>query len=284
MPGEAAAAGALGPAALIPAALGVLTGGAQAISSAIGLKKDRKELDRLKQPFYKVQDEYYRNNNQAAELASGGITQGAKDFYSDMAGRGLGAGISGVLQAGGSPNDISKIFDSYNTSIRKLGVDDAEAQINNIKYYHQTNRDLAGQKTQQWAINEYQPYQNKLKDLTERVAANKANIWKGVQGVVGSVQAGVTASQNNKLLDNLFKGSAGDPTGGFGTSIAKSAFRTAASSVAGKLRDPFSSNSDSTSNDGSGVHQEEFLDMVSSMSPEEFSDYMNQFSSGTKQF
>ena len=282
MAGEAAAAGALGPAALIPAALGVLTGGAQAISSAIGLKKDRKELDRLKQPFYKVQDEYYRNNNQAAELASGGITQGAKDFYSDMAGRGLGAGISGVLQAGGSPNDISKIFDSYNTSIRKLGVDDAEAQINNIKYYHQTNRDLAGQKTQQWAINEYQPYQNKLKDLTERVAANKANIWKGIQGVVGSAQAGVTSMQNESLLNNLFKGAAGETTKGLGKQLLSGAATAAANSAFRKPPDPFGSNS--ISEDGAGVHQEEFLDMISNMPPESFRDFINQLSSGEKKY
>jgi hypothetical protein len=137
------------------------------------------------------------------------LTAGAKDYYSDMAGRGLGTGISGVLQAGGSVNDISKLFDSYNTSIRELGVKDAEAQIGNIKYFQQVGKDLAGQKTQQWAINEYAPYQNKLKELTQRIAADKQNVWGGIQGAIGAGQAGVTTMQNENLINNLFKKNTG---------------------------------------------------------------------------
>lgn len=216
--GAGAAAAGLGPAALIPAGLGLITGGIKAIGAGKQLKKDKAELARLTPAFYKVQDEYYNNKNSAAELAQGGLTQNAKDFYGDMAGRGLSTGVSGVLQAGGSPNDIAKIFDSYNTSISELGVKDAETHINNIKYYHQVGKDLAGQKTQQWAINEYAPYQNKLKELTQRIDADKKNIWGGIDQAIGSVQAGVTSMQNEKMINNLFKsgvpGAEGSATGG----------------------------------------------------------------------
>jgi len=197
--------GGLGAFSMIPAAAGVGVGIAQTISGAVNLKKDKAELSRLKPAIYKIQDEYYNNYNQAAELAQGGLTQGAKDYYGDMAGRGLGTGISGVLQAGGSVNDISKIFDSYNNSIKDLGVRDSEAQIGNIKYFQQVGKELAGQKTQQWAINEYAPYQNKLKELTQRVAADKQNIWGGITGAIGAGQAGVTSMQNERLINNLFK-------------------------------------------------------------------------------
>lgn len=199
----------------VPSALSVITGGIKAIGAGKQLKKDKAELARLTPAFYKIQDEYYNNKNSAAELAQGGLTQNAKDFYGDMAGRGLGTGVSGVLQAGGSPNDIAKIFDSYNTSISELGVKDAETQINNIKYYHQVGKDLAGQKTQQWAINEYAPYQNKLKELTQRIDADKKNIWGGIDQAIGSVQAGVTSMQNEKMINNLFKsGNSGAEMGG----------------------------------------------------------------------
>jgi hypothetical protein len=233
--------GGLGAFSMIPAAAGVGVGIAQTISGAVNLKKDKAELSRLKPAIYKIQDEYYNNYNQAAELAQGGLTQGAKDYYGDMAGRGLGTGISGVLQAGGSVNDISKIFDSYNNSIKDLGVRDSEAQIGNIKYFQQVGKELAGQKTQQWAINEYAPYQNKLKELTQRVAADKQNIWGGITGAIGAGQAGVTSMQNERLINNLMKtgpqtvvNNVGGMSGGAGSIL--------------KIADPFGNNSDNGEN------------------------------------
>lgn len=213
------------------------------------MSKDKDELSRLAPAFYKIQDEYYQNYNQAAEMAGQGLTAPARDYYSDMAGRGLGTAVSGTLQAGGSPNDIARIFDSYNASTRELGVRDAEAQINNIKYFQQVGKDLAGQKTQQWVINEYAPYQNKLKELTKRIEADKQNIWKGVTGAIGGVQAGVTAVQNEKLLGDLFKGVGG----GGAADVAGSAIQDAMGGIsegALKVPDPFKT---TVYNDKSGV-------------------------------
>ncbi len=268
----------VGPAALIPAALGVVSGIGQTISGIINQKKDKAELARLTPAFYKIQDEYQRNENQAAEMAGGGLTQGSKDFYGDMAGRGLSSGISGMLAAGGDPNNIARLFDSHNTSMRKLATDDSEAQINNIKYFQQVGKDLAGQKTQQWAVNEYQPYQNKLKELTQKIAANKQNIWNGIQGAIGGAQAGVTALQNEKLLGNLFKGI--DDAGG-ATMIDKAAASGKAINSFNFIQDPFKKQEATVSkNEPQQITQDE----ISAMSPEQFSEYMNQFTSGTKQF
>lgn len=184
------------------------------ISGAVNLKKDKAELSRLTPAFYKIQDEYYGNRDSAAELAQGGLPQATKDYYTSESARGLGSGISAINSSGGNPNDIARIFDSYNRGIRKIGADDAEAQIGNIKYFHQVNKDLAAQKTIQWGVNEYQPHQNELKELTQRIAADKQNIWSGIQGAIGSAQAGVTGMQNNKLLQSLYsngKGGISDP-------------------------------------------------------------------------
>lgn len=175
----------------------------QGIGSADQLKKDKAELARLKTPFYKIQDEYYQNQNQATELAQGGYTQAAKDLFTDTAGRGLSTSISGVLQAGGDPNDIAKVFAGYNDAVRNFAAEDAEKQIANIRYLHGVNKDMAGQKTTQWGINEYEPYRNKLKELTERIAADKTNIWNSVQGAIGSAQAGITAASNAELMNSF---------------------------------------------------------------------------------
>jgi len=233
------------PLAAVPAILGGIVSAGQAIGGASQLQKDKAELKRLTPAFYKIQDEYYRNERQAAGMAGQGITEGAKDFYSDMAGAGLGTGVSAALTANADPSMIAKIFDSYNSSIRKLATDDAEMQINNIKYYNQVGKELAGQKNQQWAINEYQPYQNKLKELTTRIAADKQNIWNGLQGMVGAGQAAVTATQNEKLLKGLFKES-----GGVGN-VAAGGIDAASGGMAGISEGLFSDMSDPFQKSGS---------------------------------
>lgn len=286
---------------IAPAALGALASGAKAIAGNDQLKKDKAELGRLKTPFYKIQDEYDQNRWGAAELAGGGYTQEAKDFFSDQTSRGLGSSISGTLQARGSVNDINKIFDSYNNSVRNFAAEDSQKQIDNIRYFHKTNSDLAGQKTMQWAINEYQPYQNKLKELTQRISADKQNVWQGIQGVVGAGQAAVTGLQNNALINssvnannaranlfnNMFSGGNGvTNTGAF--NAMTSAYGNAPTNF-NKFAIEVSPGSKNFTNQALAANseldkQQEFADMIGNMTPEEFQAYMQQFSGETKQF
>jgi len=127
-------------------------------------KKARAELSRLKQPFYKIQNEYYDNRNIAGELAGGGLPDSSKNYYTTEAQRGLGTGINAVTTAGGSPNDVNRLFDTYNNSINKVASEDAQMRVQNIQNFMNVNRELAGQKTTQWSLNEYAPYQRKLKE------------------------------------------------------------------------------------------------------------------------
>lgn len=263
------------PLAAVPAVIGGLVSAGQAIGGASQLQKDKAELKRLTPAFYKIQDEYYRNERQAAGMAGQGITEGAKDYYSDMAGAGLGTGVSAAITANADPSMIAKIFDSYNTSIRKLASDDAEMQINNIKYYNQVGKELAGQKNQQWAINEYQPYQNKLKELTQRIAADKQNIWNGIQGVVGAGQAAVTATQNEKLLKGLFD--TGKPAMETAGQVS-----TAAQGLFSSIPDPFqktSSGQDLGFDEVTGVSFKKVADMAKSgLNREEMTSWLQNLS------
>ncbi len=89
-------------------------------------------------------------------------------------------------------NMVSSLFDKYNRNTAGLASEDAQAHQKNIQYFMKANSDLAGQKTTQFVVNELQPYENKLKELTERVASDKANIWGGIQTAVGSASAAGT--------------------------------------------------------------------------------------------
>jgi len=171
---------------------GIATGAAQSISGAVNLKKDKAELASLKRPFEKVQDEYYQNRNIAAAEAGGGLTSASKDLYESESQRGLGASVSALLQGGGDMNMISSIFDKYNRNTAGLAAEDSQAHQKNIEHFMGVNKDLASQKTTQFVVNELQPYENKLKELTQRVQGDKANIWGGIGTALGSASAAGT--------------------------------------------------------------------------------------------
>lgn len=169
---------------------GEIMGAAQLISGTKNLKQDKADLAKLRQPFYKVQDEYLQNRNLAAAEAGGGVSSASKDLYSSESQRGLGAGVSALLQGGGDMNMISGLFDKYNRNTMGLAAEDSQAHQKNIQYFMGANKDLAGQKTTQFVVNELQPYENKLKELTQRIQSDKANQWGGAQTFIGSALGG----------------------------------------------------------------------------------------------
>lgn len=204
------------------AVLSTAKSGFQLGNSLHKLKQDKEELAKLKPAYYKIQDEYYQNRNLANQQAQGGLGAATKDYYTNESERGLGAGISGILGSGGNPNDISHLFDSYDKSIDRVASADAEAHLKNIDYFMNVNKDLAGQKTTQWGVNEYKPYQDKLSELTNRRAADEKSAWNGASGIIGGIGAAGTSLQNADLLKSLTKGGGGAAgliakvSGGFG--------------------------------------------------------------------
>jgi hypothetical protein len=188
MPIEAIAAGA-------EAALGL----GKALYGFFDNKKANKELDQLETPFYKVQDEYYQNRNLAAQQAAGGLPSATRNYLTTEAQRGLGSSIGAIEQTGGSPNGIAELLDQYNRNIEHTAAQDAQLHTGYLQEFMNRNTDVAGQKNMQFAINEYQPYENQLKQLEQRIAANKQNIFGGFSDAIGGAAAVGTATQNSDL-------------------------------------------------------------------------------------
>lgn len=191
------------PMAAASAGLGALEGGYQFVDNIIQRNKNRRELRNLHDPFYKIQSEYYQNRNLAGNIAEGGMPSAEKDYMTGEMERGLGAGISGVLQSGGSPNDINKLLAGFNKSIDATGASDAEQHIKNIQYFQDANRDLAAQKNIQFGFNKVMPYQRKMAQLNQNIGNEETNAYNGVNQVIGSLGAFATSNQNNKLLDQF---------------------------------------------------------------------------------
>lgn len=182
--------------------------GIKGIATLFGAKSDeekaREELSRLETPFYKIQNEYIQNRNIAGNMASSGLPDATKNYYTTEAQRGLGSGLNAVMTAGGDPNDVNRLLDVYNQSINRVGMEDAQTRVGNIQNFFNLNKELAGQKTMQWTLNEYAPYERKLKEITNRIAAAKQNQNTGFNDIIGSTSAAGTAISNNDLMNKLF--------------------------------------------------------------------------------
>lgn len=203
------------PATMLSVGSAVLGAGSGLVGMFTEAAKERKakeELSRLAQPFYKIQDEYFQNRNIAGAAAGQGMPSATRDYVTTQTERGLGAGISAIQQGGGSPSDVANLFDVFTQSTNAIGAKDAEIQLQNIRGFMDANKEVAAQKNIQWGVNEFQPYQNKLKEITQRRAAAELNQNNFLNQAIGSTAAAGTALTNQKLLEGLMKGNEASPT------------------------------------------------------------------------
>lgn len=185
---------------------GAIIGGIKSLKAHSQAKKDEQEANNLRNPFYKIQDEYFQNKNLAAEQAGQGFSADEKNYLTESGQQGLGSSISSITQGGGNPNDVARLFERYQSGIQSTAAQDAEVHRKNLDYYMNANSELAAQKTIQFGVNEKQPYEAKLKEITERRAADKQNEQEGINTAFGSLVGGATGFQNNSLLKKLLSG------------------------------------------------------------------------------
>lgn len=175
------------------------------VKSRQNQKKNEAQLNALTPSFYKIQDEYNQNRNIAANNAATGLPESTKNYLTTESQRGLGTGIGALNQMGGNPNDVNRLFDTYENSVDRTAMADAQAKINNIGTFMSINKELAGQKTMQWTLNELKPYERKLKQYNQNIATEKINQNNAVNEGLGYVSAYATQRSNANLMKDLFK-------------------------------------------------------------------------------
>ena len=180
-------------------------GVAQSIGGMIQAKKARTELEGMEQPFFKVQDELLQNRNLAASQAQIGVPQATKDYMTSETQRGLGSSIAAMNQSGGSPNNVTDLFQSYQRGIQQNSAMFAQQQVAGMDQFMQQNAEVAGQKTMKWAINEFQPFQNKVQMLQGRINQGNQNLSGGANAVLGGLSSYGTANQNQDLMELMKK-------------------------------------------------------------------------------
>lgn len=184
--------------------LAIGAGIAKSIFGASDKNRAAAEMAALKPVDYIIQDEYYDNRNLAASELASGLPSATKDYYTTEAQRGLGSSLGVLTQTGGvDANITNSLLDSYNRNIQSVAVAEANKRVNDIKDYIAQNSKLAAQKTMKWAIEDYQPYQRKLKQLYQRQQIGEANMWGGIGDAITGASAYETSKVNEDLLKTL---------------------------------------------------------------------------------
>lgn len=140
-------------------------------------------------PTYQIPQEWYDNDNLAANMAQHGLTEPAMNYYTTQAQRGLSSGLGTVLQAGGGVNSIQDLYDSYDTGINKIATEDANLKNQNINNFIQANGNIANEKDKAFALNQYQPYIDRSKANAQKEIAGQQNMYSGIDDVAKDVTA-----------------------------------------------------------------------------------------------
>lgn len=183
-------------AAIVGAGLGIY----KAIKSGKEKRQAKAASARLQQPIYQVQNEYLQNKNLALANAGQGYTSGAKDYLTSEAERGLGTGISAISSSGGSANDYAKLYSGFLRSVDSTAANDSQLQLGNIQRLMDANKEVAGQRTIGWSLNQDRPYQTKRKEYRQDQQIADANMWEGLTSTAGALSAYGTSRLNANMI------------------------------------------------------------------------------------
>jgi hypothetical protein len=185
---------------LLAAGLGLqgLIGIGKAIVGADQISDGKEELSKLVRPEYTIQDEYFQNQSISQNLAQQGLPEEAMQYFTTQADRGFTAGLDVALRGGASPNSIANLYDSYNQANNRIAVEDANMRLSNIRNLMEANRVLAGQKTQKWAIDEYEPYKDAVRGASQTINNGYNNLFGGLNTTVTTLGQAATAFGDNE--------------------------------------------------------------------------------------
>ena len=191
---------------IIPAAIGAASGIYKFVS---GVKntKEAKRLEAMKRPTYEIPQTEYDAYRALQARGNRGLAAGSKQILQENADRGLSTSIGAVLQGGGNPGDIAKLYDSYMGNINQMTLANDQAQVSNFNNAINADYRMSNFTDKKWMTNEYGPWAD-----AQRKAAQLRALGEGQK------TAGVNTFANSLMgaFGQMGKGGGGGEQGGGG--------------------------------------------------------------------
>ena len=168
----------------------------QAIYGLRQLHKGNKDLANLDatRPQRTTDSNLLYNQKLAQNIASTGIPDSAKNYYTESVNRALGGGIKAILQGGGDINMISSLVGGATDSYKQMLAADAQQKLLNQGVLMQQNQNVANENATNWNWNTADPYLTKYARATQMTNSGAQNSMAAIRGAGGQAAADNFAS------------------------------------------------------------------------------------------
>lgn len=185
----------MGAESLSPIGMGI-GAGADLLKSVFGAYQflhGNSKLNKLERPEYE-QDQNILNNQQlAGQIASQGIPDAQKNFYSDQINSGLGSSLNAITQGGGGLGYVTNALGQSNNSFAQLLAMDAESKLRNQDVLMNANKDVRDENMKAFDYNKNRPYELAYNKWSAMTNSGAQNIFGGLKGIGASAVAGSDA-------------------------------------------------------------------------------------------
>jgi len=174
--------------ALLAGAL--ISGGSQLLQGVIGgigASRANKKFNQLmrNRPEYEIPEEYqnilsryktaYASNMPGYEQTLSNIGQ--------LGARTRGAAERGAISSSAYQSSVGDIYQKELDALQNLGIQQAQYKQGQLANISQAEGALAGQKSEQWNINKFLPWQTEANRYGEQRKTGMENIFAGMQGI-----------------------------------------------------------------------------------------------------
>lgn len=173
------------PLAIIPAAIGAVTGIAQTIGG-ISAKKRAKNMT-SEQPTFNIPEIYGQNVGLLEQESQTGFSPQTLQLLAQTRQQGTAASTNAILQGGGNVSDIAKLYGQERQSMAELGATSDQLRSQKIQQAIEARKDLAGMQMQQWKMNVLDRWAAKQQAAALLAQQGNEAVSSGINSIVSSM-------------------------------------------------------------------------------------------------
>ncbi len=180
------------------AALGAqaLTGLVQGVTGILQKGKAKRMAASNKRPFYNIPQTELENKRIADRNAARGLSDEARNLYTQSSDRQLTAGIDAITTGGGTVDNIAELYTAANSGVSKMALLDDQMRVENMRRLTEENNRYSDSMDKQWQVNQWGPYADKAQAAAALSKQGTDNTWKGVNTIGESVANYATAKSD----------------------------------------------------------------------------------------
>ena len=150
----------------------------------------------------------YDNQRLLESRMSEGLPEQSRRVAEQAYERGLASTINAINRSGGSVNDVTRAYRTYNDSVDQLTLMDANYRVQNLNNYLYQNRRMSSNEINKWQIDEMAPYMDRAALYRQMYGIAQQNQDNAEALMVQGVTTGLSGAMRYSDM-NAAKGGSG---------------------------------------------------------------------------